>query len=40
MKKAFVVGKCDSKTRQVLILKYMKSPIAGPFSLRAVVVRA
>ena len=39
MKKPFAVGKCDRKTRQVMILKYMRSPIAGPFSLHAVVVK-
>lgn len=40
MKKAFVVGRCDRKTRRVLILKLMKSPIAGPFALHAVVAKA
>ena len=39
MKKAFAVGRCDRRTRQVMILKYMVSPIAGPFSLHAVVVK-
>jgi hypothetical protein len=40
MKKAFAVGRCDRKTRRVLILKYIKSPIAGPFSLHAMVSRS
>ncbi len=40
MKKAFVVGCCDRKTKRVVILKYLKSPIAGPFALHAVVVRS
>ena len=39
MKTAFVVGRCDRKTRRVVILKYLKSPIAGPFTLHAVVSR-
>jgi hypothetical protein len=40
VKKPFVVGRCDRKTRRVLILKYTKAPIAGPFSLHAVVAKA
>ncbi|HEX6007301.1 MAG TPA: hypothetical protein VFY80_05030 [Burkholderiales bacterium] len=40
MKKGFVVGRCDRKSRQMVILKYIKSPIAGPFSLKAVVAKA
>jgi hypothetical protein len=40
MKKPFVVGCCDRKTKRVLILKYLKSPIAGPFTLHAVVSRS
>lgn len=40
MKKAFVVGRCHRRTRRMWILEYLKSPIAGPFSLRAVVSRA
>ena len=40
MKKGFVVGRCDRKSRRLVILKYIKSPIAGPFSLKAVVAKA
>jgi hypothetical protein len=40
MKKAFAVGRCHRRTRRVLILKYLKSPIAGPFALHAVVARS
>jgi hypothetical protein len=40
MKRAFAVGRCDRRTRQVLILKYLKSPIIGPFALHAVVTRS
>jgi hypothetical protein len=40
MKKGFVVGRCDRKSRRMVILKYIKSPIAGPFSLKAVVAKA
>ena len=40
MKKGFVVGRCDRKSHQMVILKYIKSPIAGPFSLKAVVAKA
>jgi hypothetical protein len=40
MKHAFVVGKCYRRVRRVVILKYLKSPIAGPFTLHAVVVKS
>ena len=40
MKRAFAVGRCNRRTRSVLILKYLRSPIAGPFSLHAMVARA
>jgi hypothetical protein len=39
MKKAFVVGRCNRRTRQFVLLQYMRCPIAGPFSLHAVVSR-
>lgn len=39
MKVAFAVGRCDKKTRSVLLLKYLRAPIAGPFTLKAVVTR-
>jgi hypothetical protein len=40
MKKAFAVGRSDKKSRRVLILEYVKSPIAGPFTLQAVVAKS
>lgn len=40
MKKAFAVGHYDRRTRQVMILKYLLSPIRGPFSLHAVVSKS
>lgn len=40
MKKAFVVGTCNRKTRQLVILQYLRSPIAGPFALHAVVAKS
>lgn len=39
MKTAFAVGRCDSKTRHIVILKIQRAPIAGPFTLKAVVTR-
>ncbi len=39
MKIAFAVGKCNKKTRSVLLLKYQRAPIAGPFALKALVSR-
>jgi hypothetical protein len=40
MKKTFVIGRCDKKSRRVLYLEFVKSPIIGPFSLTAIVARA
>ena len=40
MKKAFVVGRCDRKSRRVMILEFVKAPIKGPFELAAVVAKA
>ena len=40
MKCAFAVGKCDRGTRRVVILKYLRAPIPGPFALHAVVVKS
>jgi len=37
MKTGFAVGRCDRKTRQVVLLKVQVSPIPGPFTLKAVV---
>jgi hypothetical protein len=40
MKKAFVVGRSNKKSRRLWILEFVKSPIAGPFSLTGFVARA
>jgi hypothetical protein len=40
MRKTFVVGKCNRKTRQLVFLELFRGPIVGPFSLHAVVARA
>lgn len=40
MKTGFVVGRCDRKSRRLIIVKTIKAPIVGPFSLKAVVARA
>jgi hypothetical protein len=40
MKTTFVVGKSDRRTRLLVILEYVKAPIAGPFSLKAIVVKS
>lgn len=39
MKRAFAVGRCNGKTRAVWVLR-LRSPIAGPFTVCAVVGRA
>lgn len=39
MKSAFAVGRCDKKTRRVVLLKVLRAPIAGPFTLKALVTR-
>ena len=39
MKIAFAIGKCNKKTRSVLLLKYLRAPIIGPFALKALVTR-
>jgi hypothetical protein len=40
MKKTFVIGRCDKKSRRVLYLEFVKAPIIGPFSLTAIVAKA
>ena len=40
MKKAFVVGRSNKKSRRVWILEFAKAPIAGPFSLMGYVAKA
>jgi hypothetical protein len=37
MKRAFAVGKCHRRMRRIVILEYLRAPIAGPFALHAVV---
>jgi hypothetical protein len=37
MKRAFAVGRCHRRTRRVVILKYLRAPIPGPFALHAIV---
>jgi hypothetical protein len=39
MKKAFAVGRYHRRMRHMLIFEFLRSPIAGPFSLHAVVSR-
>jgi hypothetical protein len=40
MKTAFVIGRCDRRSSRMVILEYVKAPIAGPFSLKAIVVKS
>jgi hypothetical protein len=40
MKKTFVIGRCDKKTRRVLYLEFVKAPIIGPFTLTGFVANA
>jgi hypothetical protein len=35
----FAIGKCGKKTRNVVLLKVLRAPIQGPFTLKAVVTR-
>lgn len=39
MKTAFAVGRCDRKTRHVVLLKILRAPIEGPFTLKAMVTK-
>jgi hypothetical protein len=39
MKTAFAVGKCDRKTRSLVLLKVQSAPIVGPFTLKVVVTK-
>jgi hypothetical protein len=39
MKTAFVIGRSDRKTRSLVLLKVLRSPIAGPWTLKAVVTK-
>jgi hypothetical protein len=33
LKRAFLLGRCTSKSKTVWLLKRMSAPIAGPFTL-------
>jgi hypothetical protein len=39
MKTGFAVGRCDRKTRHIVLLKVLRAPISGPFTLKALVTR-
>ena len=39
MKVAFAIGRCDRKSRSLVLLKIQRAPIQGPWTLRAVVTK-